>query len=165
MKNLLTLIFILFLTQPMAAQEFERSVGLRYGGSNGIFFDVLNEDLSTYRFMLTWREEGRQVTAMKYYQHYKSDKIPKYLSFYYGFGAHAGYVKWVQYKQDIEHGYYWEDVTSPALGLDGLIGLSYDFERAPVSLLCEVKPYFDIWGKKIFNPVIFDFGICAVYHF
>jgi len=115
--------------------------------------------------MVNWREGGRQFTAMKFFHHYKLDKFPKFLSLYYGYGIHAGYSKWDQYKQDLEHGYYWEEISAPVIGLDGLIGVSYDLEQMPVSITCEMKPFFNFWGKTVFKTAPFDFAICAVYHF
>lgn len=149
----------------LMAQKFEKSIGVRLGYSKAVFLDIQNHDLSNYRFMISWREGGRQFSAMKYFQQFKLDKLPGYLSIYYGYGIHAGYSTWEQYKQDTEHGYYWEEISAPSFGLDGLIGLSYDFDRIPVSITCDAKPFFDLWGKSIFKAVPTDIGISAVYHF
>ena len=153
------------LLSQLQAQKFERSVGVRLGYSNGIFFDIQNKDLSSYRFMVNWRDGGRQFTAMKFFHQYKMDKLPGYLSLFYGYGIHAGYAKWDQYKQDMEHGYYWEEISAPLIGLDGLVGLSYDFDRMPLSITGEVKPFFDFWGKSVFKAIPFDIALCVVYHF
>jgi hypothetical protein len=165
MRKLFTIIILLITLSPLFAQKFERSAGVRLGYSNGIFFDIQNNDLSSYRFMINWRDGGRQFTAMKFFRQYKVDKLPGFLSLYYGYGIHGGYSKWDQYKIDVEHGYYWEKISAPTIGLDGLIGVSYDLQRMPVSITCEMKPFFDFWGKSVFNAVPFDFAVCAVYHF
>lgn len=165
MKRAILTILILLVVTSLMAQRFEKSVGVRVGQTNAIFFDVQNKDLSSYRFMLSWREEGTQFTAMKYYHLYKLDNFPDYISVYYGYGVHAGFTKWDQYYRNTEHGYYWDEASAPVFGLDGLIGLSYDFKRVPMSITCELKPFFDFWGKKIFSPYPFDFAVCAVYCF
>lgn len=165
MRNIFIIILLLFSASTLMAQKFERSAGVRLGYSNGIFLDIENNDLSNYRFMLGWRDRGKQFTAMKYYHQYKIDKLPDYLSFYYGYGVHLGTAKWDQYKHDSEHGYYWEEISAPIVGLDGLVGVSYDLTKIPVSVTCEIKPFFDIWGKSIFKTIPFDFAVCAVYHF
>jgi hypothetical protein len=166
MRNFLIIIVLLFSTSSLLAQKYERSAGVRIGYSNAVFFDVENNnDLSTNRFMINWREGGKQFTAMKYFHQYKLNKLPAFLSFYYGYGIHAGYVKWDQYKVDTEHGYYWEKISAPVIGLDGLVGVSYDLSRIPVSLTCDIKPFFDFWGKSIFKTVPFDMAVTAVYHF
>ena len=146
-------------------QKFERAVGIRIGYYNSVFFDIQNKNLSTYRFMVSWRENGRQLSAMKYFQHYKIDYLPKYLSIYYGYGIHAGYTSWDQYFRNEEHGYYWEEASAPVLGLDGLVGICYDMERVPISITAEAKPFFDFWGKRIFNLGPFDVAISGIYRF
>jgi hypothetical protein len=163
-KIIFTSILLLAMSSVMA-QRFERAVGLRLGYSNAIFFDIQNKDLSTYRFMVSWRDNGRQFTAMKYFQYYKVDFLPSYLSLYYGYGIHAGYTSWDQYFRNEEHGYYWEEVSAPVVGLDGLIGVCYDLKRVPMSLTAEVKPFFDFWGKRIFNIGPFDLAISGIYRF
>jgi hypothetical protein len=165
MKQIYLTIILFITASTLLAQKFERSAGIRTGNSNGIFFDIQNEDLSSYRFMVNWREGGRQFTALKIFYRYKVDRLPSYLSFYYGYGLHAGYSKWDQYKQDKEHGYYWEKVSAPVVGLDAIIGLSYDFDRIPVSITCDVKPFFDFWGRRVFKAAPFDFAVSAIYHF
>jgi hypothetical protein len=165
MKHLFIAMILFISATSLMAQKFERSAGIRLGYSNGIFLDIQNKDLSSYRFMLNWRDGGRQLTAMKFFHRYKVDKLPTFLSLYYGYGIHAGYEKWDQHKQDLEHGYYWEEVSAPTVGLDALVGLSYDLEQLPISVTCEAKPFFDFWGKKVFRAVPIDFAICAIYHF
>ncbi len=163
-RTILTILAVLTFSSLMA-QRFEKAVGIRAGQTRAIFFDVQNKYLSSYRFMLSWRENGSQFTAMKYFHQYKMEIFPEYISLYYGYGIHAGYVKWDQYYQNTEHGFYWDEATAPVIGLDGLLGLSYDFKRLPVSITLEVKPFFDFWGKKIFSPNPFDFAVCAIYCF
>ena len=164
MKTLL-LILSLLVTTTLSAQMYERSVGVRLGYSTGIFFDKQNDDLSSYRFMMSVREGGQHFTAMKYYRRYKTDRLPNYLSFYYGYGAHAGFVKWRQQAKDENYGYYLETKSAPVVGLDALIGISYDFEKLPISITCDVKPFFDLLGKNAFNPAPWDIAIGAVYSF
>ena len=50
-------------------------------------------------------------------------------------------------------------MTAPVIGIDGLIGISYDLERIPVSLTCEMKPFLDFWGKNIIYSTPFDFAL------
>lgn len=164
MKTLL-LLFSILITTSVSAQMYERSVGVRLGYSSGIFFDKQNDDLSSYRFMMSVHEGGRYFTAMKYFRRYKTDRLPENISFYYGYGAHAGYVKWYQQGEDESYGYYLQKRSAPVVGFDALIGLSYDFEKLPISLTCDIKPFFDLWGRNAFKSSPYDFAIGAVYSF
>lgn len=172
MKYYITLFALLVFLLVSNAQNFEKAVGFRSGGSSAIYFETIDSDLSSTRYMLNWREKGRQFTAMKVFRRYDLDKYSDFqlgniagqLSFYYGYGAHAGYVKWDQFVKN-STGQYFDLRSAPVLGLDGLLGFSYDFKRLPISLTIDVKPYFDYWGRRFFQMNPFDIGIGAVYVF
>ncbi len=165
MKYIILTSILFFALSTVKGQKFKRAAGIRLGHSSGIFFDVNHKDLSTLRFMVTFREGGDQLTVMKYFHNYKVSNLPGYLSIYYGYGVHAGYVKWDQYLRNSEHGYYWEEMTAPVAGLDALVGISYDFKRLPLSVTCDLKPYFDFWGRRIVSVVPFDFALGVSYSF
>jgi hypothetical protein len=165
MKYILLLLVLMFTLVTAKAQKFEKAVGLRLGHSTGIFYDIEKEDLSTLRFMATFRGGGDQFTVMKYFYNFDVENLPENFSVYYGYGIHAGYVAWDQYIQSEDHGYYWEEINAPVIGLDGLIGVAYDFRRLPLSITCDVKPYFDFWGKNIFKAVPLDVAIGVNYSF
>lgn len=172
MKYLYILIVLITSLVTVNAQHFEKSVGIRYGHSNAVFFEKLNKDLTSSRYMLNWRDGGRQFTAMKIFRQYDLDNYSDFsmgdiagqLSFYYGYGAHAGYVRWNQSITN-ETGYFYEMKSAPVFGLDGIVGLSYDFDRLPLSITVDAKPYFDYWGRKVFQMAPFDVAIGVVYVF
>lgn len=165
MKTFYILLLFLFVTSSLSAQMYERSVGVRLGYSSGVFFDKQNDNLSSYRFMMSVRDGGRHFTAMKIFRKYKMDNLPSYLSLYYGYGAHAGFIKWYDQGNDENVGYYLQKKSAPVLGLDAIIGLSYDFDKLPISLTCDIKPFFDLWGKSAFHTSPYDFSIGAIYSF
>lgn len=164
MKTLLIISIFLFISTSISAQMYERTVGVRLGYASGVFFEKQNDDLSSYRFMYSWRDNGRHFTAMKLFRRYKLDELPESFSFYYGYGTHVGFVRWSQEVTD-DNGYYWSNKSAPVLGVDIMIGLSYDFERLPISLTGDVKPYFDFFGKTGLGGSFLDFSIGAVYSF
>ena len=60
----------------------------------------------------------------------------------------------------------WYDTHTAFLaGLDGLVGLEYTFNKAPISLGIEVKPYFEFFGQEFFDVQLFDFGFTVKYLF
>ena len=87
------------------------------------------------------------------------------LSIYYGYGAHIGYVKWNENKNDTKHGYYWEQKTGLVLGLDAIFGISYDLTQYPLSFTFDVKPFFDLLGADGFKFRPYDYAFGAVYYF
>lgn len=164
MKIFLVLSIFLLTVSAASAQMYERSVGVRLGYSNGIFFDKQNQDLSTYRFMMSERDGGRHFTAMKFFRKYDVDHVPEYISFYYGFGGHVGYIRWDEQHND-SSGYYVNKRSAPVVGFDALLGVSYDFETLPISLTADIKPFIDLWGRNVFQLNSYDFAIGAIYSF
>jgi hypothetical protein len=164
MKTLL-LLLLLILGNIAFSQDREMAIGLRMGGSSGFFFDIDNKDFSTIRLQLSDRNKGQQFSVLKYQRIFKHEKLPADFSFYFGFGAHAGYVKWDMRKTRDDDDYRYNEYAAPVLGLDGLVGVSYHLEGFPVVVSLEAKPYFDIWGKSIFSMNPFDFGFNVAYIF
>lgn len=165
MKLLYTSVLLLIISLSASAQMYEKAIGVRMGHSTGIFFDKQNDDLSTYRFMMSNRDDGRHFTAMKLFRKYNYGSLPDYMSVYYGYGAHVGYIRWNERIIEEDSGYYVRKHSAPVIGFDILIGLSYDFDHLPISLTADVKPFFDIWGKNTLNIKGSDFAIGAIYTF
>ena len=166
MKKITLYIALAILCTTVKAGDFERSIGVRFSGNSGIYFDQLNPDLSSTRIQLGWRQEGTQVTAMKIFRRYNLDQLPENFSFFYGYGAHAGYVHWKHYNSYIEgEGTYWTERYAPVFGLDGICGVSYNMKKMPLAFNLEVKPYFDYWGKEYFKLNVFDFSLSVEYNF
>ncbi|MDA3817311.1 MAG: hypothetical protein PF486_08035 [Prolixibacteraceae bacterium] len=160
MKHFL-LFFIVLLPALLPAQNYNRSLGVRTGSSRSIFYEIPNDGLSSYRFMLTSRNGGQNVAAMKIFRHYRMPELPEYLTFYYGYGAHAGYVRWKEeYDNRVDRHF-----SAPIAGLDALVGLAYDFTEIPVSLTIDARPFFDYGGANIFSISPGDICLGAILHF
>jgi hypothetical protein len=86
------------------------------------------------------------------------------LVFFYGAGLHAGYESWDEpryYNND-----RWFTTRSSIIaGLDGLAGVEYVFYEIPISVGLEVKPYFDLFGREMFDVHLFDFALTIKYLF
>lgn len=160
MKHLL-LFLIVLLPAILPAQNYNRSLGVRTGSSRSIFYEVPSDALSSNRFMLSSRDGGQNIAVMKIYRRYKMPEIPEYLTFYYGYGAHAGFVRWEEDHKNREDRHY----SAPIAGLDAIVGLSYDFTEIPVSLTIDARPYFDYGGANIFSISPGDICIGAILYF
>lgn len=132
MKTILILAILLVSFLNSKAQSFDKLVGVRMGYSNGLFYEMEKDDMESYRFMYSVREGGSSFTAMKITRKYKVDELPKQVSLYYGYGGHVGFSKWDEKVNDPKYGYYWQKRSSPVLGLDAIIGLSYDLVKQPI---------------------------------
>lgn len=165
MKTFLLLTLFSSMVLVSRAQMFDKCIGIRMGYANGLFYETQIDDVDSYRFMYSSRNKGMHFTAMKITRKYKTEQFPEEFSIYYGYGGHVGYVKWNKAVTSNEHGYYWDQRSAPVLGLDAIVGISYDFKRQPISITFDVKPFFDLLGPDGFSAMPYDFAFGAVYCF
>lgn len=158
------LITILFFPAVVFAQISENAIGIRAGLTPGIEYRFYTDDANSYKFLLGTRDNGIQLHILKEFHRYDMFSFTDQLVFFYGAGLHAGYQRW-----DVRHvqgNLSWYDTRTAFLaGLDGLAGLEYEFYEVPISLGIEVKPYFDILGREMFNIELFDFAFTLKYYF
>ncbi len=163
MKKLIIVVLIVFPSFGFA-QLFEHAVGIRAGLTAGFEYRFYMDDANSYKFLLGTRDGGVQFHAMKEFHQYDLFSFTDQLVLFYGAGMHVGYEQWE--KQYIEGNTTWyEDKTAFLAGLDGLVGLEYQFYEVPISLGFEAKPYFDLLGREMFNVQLFDFAFTVKYLF
>ena len=164
MKRLLLISTFIFLSCQVFSQGFKQAAGIRAGLTGGLEYRIYTDDLNSYKFLLGSRERGLLVHAIKEFHRYDLFTFTDQLNFVFGAGVHIGYERWDQQYYNYNTSYY---VTRTAFiaGLDGLAGLEYMFRDVPISLGLEVKPYFDLFGREMFDFQLFDFAFTAKYHF
>jgi len=164
MKRLLIVLAFIILSSPSFSQEFKQAVGIRIGYTGGIDYRIFSDELNSYRFLIGSRERGLIAHAIKEWHGFDLFPSTDQLSFVYGGGVHMGYERWDQQYYNYNYSYY---VTHTAFiaGIDGLAGLEYLFPKVPISLGFEVKPYFDLFGREMFDIQLFDFALTDKYNF
>jgi hypothetical protein len=164
MKRLLLISTFVILSCQVFSQGFKQAAGIRAGLTGGLEYRIYTDDLNSYKFLLGSRERGLLVHAIKEFHRYDLFTFTDQLNFVFGAGVHIGYERWDQQYYNYNTSYY---VTRTAFiaGLDGLAGLEYMFHDVPISLGLEVKPYFDLFGREMFDFQLFDFAFTAKYHF
>ena len=164
MKRLLLISAFVALSCTGFSQGFKQAVGIRAGYTGGIEYRIYTDDLNSYKFLLGSRDRGVLIHAMKEFHRYELFSFTDQLNFVFGAGVHMGYERWDQQYYNYNTSYY---VTHTAFiaGIDGLAGLEYMFRDVPISLGLEVKPYFDLFGREMFDFQLFDFAFTAKYHF
>ena len=144
----------------MFSQDFEKSIGATMGASRSLYFEVQKDPLTSHRFMLQNRDNGYTFTALKIFRRYDIAQLPEFISLYYGYGVHGGFVTWERTIN--ENSANEEDLPfiSPVFGFDGIVGLSYAIEKTPLSITCDAKPFFEFGGPRIFRvaPIYFSVG-------
>ncbi len=164
MKRTLIIATLLFLTNVIWAQGYNKAIGLRGGLSPGIEYRFYTDDINSYKLLLSWRNEGLQLHALKEFHRFDLFDFSENLIFIYGVGIHAGYESWnvVRYYENTS---WYNSRAAMLAGVDGLVGVEYVFNEVPISLGLEAKPYFDVFGRNMFRIQPFDFAFTIKYLF
>ncbi len=164
MKRLYLSLILVFTCFFCFSQDFKNAVGIRAGLTGGVEYRIYTDELNSYKFLLGSRDRGLVFNVMKEFHKLDLFDFTDQLYLVYGGGLHVGYERWDEQHYNYNYSY---NVTRTAFiaGLDGLAGLEYLFREVPVSLGLEVKPYFDFFGREMFDFQFFDFAFTVKYHF
>ncbi|MEA3446601.1 MAG: hypothetical protein U9R19_17940 [Bacteroidota bacterium] len=137
-KVLITAIVTLCLTSINYAQEYKTGIGFRGGLSNGITAKHFLTEKTAIEGILITRWKGLNITGL--YEIHKPAFEIDHLYWYYGFGGHIGFwngdnVSWVN-----------DNVDYTVIGIDGIIGMEYNFREVPISISIDWKPAINIIG-------------------
>ena len=159
-KKILLIAFfgILFAFNKGVAQNYQTAVGLRFGGvTNGLTVKHFISNKSALEGILSLGHRNFIVTGL-YEMHAPIDKSGLF-NFYYGFGAHIGFFQnGSSYYYNNNHQYN----AATVAGLDGIAGLEYKFQKAPINIGIDFKPFMDFYNGSI---VYFDGAISVRYTF
>lgn len=164
MKKLFIIPLLLILLFRVNAQE--SSIGLRCGGLSAVTYKYVDEKGHGFELML-----GQQKNGMKFTGLVERHRSPNFyhttdLKVYTGIGGHVGYTRYMVKESRLEGDtwYYREaNHTSPVIGGDFILGAEYTFERVPVSLSLDYKPYVELFGEENFRIDLWDFGFSVRY--
>lgn len=138
-KIVLTLIVLMGLSFALNAQNYYTGIGVRGGLSNGITIKHFIAPDKAFEGIVAARWGGVLITALI---EFDNDTNASGLTWYYGAGGHIGF--WDAPK----NASWWVDgdVSSPIVGVDGIIGLEYTFDNFPISLSLDWKPAINLIG-------------------
>ncbi len=143
MKKIISIIFVLILTASLGmAQGYNTAIGIRGGLSNGLTIKhFINHD-TALEGLVSSRWGGFSITGL--YQKYQPALELENFYWYYGFGGHIGFwegknVGWADDENDYT-----------VIGIDGIIGLEYNFEEIPFNISVDWKPAFNFSGYSGF---------------
>ena len=169
MKQIYLLIILLFFALTGFAEQPRKAVGIRGGLSSGFEYRVFSGELTSYKALFSFRNQGLQFTGMKEFHVPDAFDILQELSFIYGYGDHVGFESWYEdayhYDANGQPYYYHDHRTSPVIGLDGLAAMEYTIPAIPLVVGIEVKPYFNLFGENFFKLQPFDFAFTVKYTF
>lgn len=160
-------ILIILTTITLKGQQYEKAIGFRGGLASGLTYKTSLDPGMAFEGILSFRERGLQVTGLlEKHRPCLMDYIDN-LDYYWGFGAHAGYVKRNKYFDLNRNNVFsfGDNPSSPVIGMDVIGGIEYKFRRYPITVGADIKPFFELFGSSIFKIRIFDSGFTVRYTF
>jgi hypothetical protein len=121
----LTVVAALVFSQNLKSQDYSTAAGLRLGASSGLSIKHFVQSDRAIEGIVSTRWGGFSVTGL--YEWHKPTNTSN-LNWYYGAGAHIGFwegsnVRWAD-----------DDASYTVIGADGILGLEYTFDEAPINL-------------------------------
>lgn len=148
-----TLFLLLIITSLFALNSSAQSMGSSYQTAVGIKFwpgalsikHFINDNRALEGLVNFW-DRGFRFTGL--YEIHGDINDVEGLKWYVGPGAHIGWYNGTHY-----HGYDYRD-GALSLGADGVLGLDYKFNGAPINVSLDINPYIelvnhayiDVWG-------------------
>jgi hypothetical protein len=130
----LTAGFLLLAKTDVTAQTYENSIGVRLGPYNGINYKTFLNSNKALDLNLSFRNNddlNRFFFTALYEVHNPIEGAPGLL-WYYGGGASIGSYKRKDFEGDL------------FLSADGVIGLDYKIEGAPINLALDWRPRLEV---------------------
>lgn len=150
-KYLLSILFLLFIisVDNTNAQPYETGIGIRIGGvATGISLKHYTSTNTALEGIVGFGRHSLIITGL--YEKHHEFPTAEGLSWFYGGGAHLGFVSndysyyYYHYKGDKHDGHDdWYD-SNFFLGADFILGMEYKIKNAPITLGLDVKPFIDL---------------------
>ncbi len=136
-KSLLFTLAFLSMGMTSFSQDYINAVGARFGSSQGISGKHFISTTDAVEGILATRWGGFNLTGL-WERHTLAFDVDA-LYFYYGAGAHVGF--W-----DNTSPWFDSGTSTAVIGIDGIVGLEYNFSEIPFNISLDYKPAFNLIG-------------------
>jgi len=145
MKKTILVLIVIVVAAGLFGMDYSTGIGVRGGLSNGLTVKHFIGGTTAIEGILATRWGGFNITGL-YEIHKASAFDVEHLNWYYGLGAHVGFwsgkdVGWADDEKDYT-----------VIGIDGIIGIEYNFQELPFNIGLDWKPAFNLtentefWG-------------------
>jgi hypothetical protein len=168
MFRIIIMVALALVVSQAMAQENLKQAGFRFGNTTGFTGRVVTENNFAFEGILGFRNGGAQIYTLFEVRKPIYLNRPENTFLYFGGGAHLGFIRWNEYDQNYNpynYNHYYDWHFGAAFGLDGIIGMEYSFNSAPISLAVDFKPFFEIYGPFLMRANFWDFGFHIRYNF
>lgn len=162
------LVFFLLFGQGLMAQYMKHAIGVRGGVSNGVSYQFFYQEDRAAGALLSFRDNGLQLTAMLICMEPLRLHGADQFFVYYGAGLHAGFTRnqsFLWYLGGRNEGEDPHTSMRPVIGADGVLGIEYQIYTIPISFAVDYKPFFELFGHRIFRLSMGDLAFTLKYRF
>jgi len=143
MKKIILVLIVIAAATGLFGMDYGTGVGVRGGLSNGLTVKHFIGETIAIEGIFASRWGGFNITGL-YEIHKASAFDVEHLNWYYGLGAHVGFwsgkdVGWADDEDDYT-----------VIGIDGIIGIEYNFQELPINIGLDWKPAFNLSGNTEF---------------
>ncbi|QXV65373.1 hypothetical protein FPZ42_15570 [Mucilaginibacter achroorhodeus] len=147
--SLIALCSFVLITSSVKAQDYKTAVGLKFGGyENGPSVKYFLNEGTAIEGVIGIRSHGVVFSGL--YELHQQAFNTAGLKFYYGFGAHLGSVGSGVYKRFGGDDQVYND-SHILLGADGVLGLEYKIEQAPIAISLDLNPRVELATGPFFD--------------
>ncbi|MEO9803176.1 MAG: hypothetical protein ABJF04_08020 [Reichenbachiella sp.] len=151
------------------AQQYDRSAGIRLGGSSGLTFKKFIVDEQAIELIISNQKNGIQLTGMFLMHQPMHVSFNENFYFYYGVGGHVGVEEHDNLDKILSNNdptmFLYEEKSYLTLGIDGMIGIEYRMLSVPITLSIDSKPYLNYVGLRKVKADFWDASIAIKYVF
>ncbi len=141
-KIAVTFLIVSCLVLNSQAQDYNTGIGLRAGFANGLTIKHFISSKTALEGILSSRWRGFEITGL--YEIHNRFLDTDRLNWYVGFGGHVGFWN----GDDANWGTPGTSYT--VIGIDGILGMEYNFREVPINIGLDWKPAFNIIGYSGF---------------
>lgn len=168
-KTIGLLLLLITACDQSFGQQYDRSAGVRLGGSSGLTFKKFIVDEQAFEMIISNRREGIQLTGLYMMHQPMHVSFNENFFFYYGVGGHIGAEKHGDISKIYSNSdptiFTYENKSFLTLGIDGIIGVEYRMLSVPITLSLDLKPYVNYVGMRKVKADFWDASIAIKYIF
>lgn len=169
MKNIGLTIILLCSFVSLKAQEYNRSAGVRLGGTSGVTYKKFLVEEQAVEFLLSGRNNGVQLTTMYVFHEPMAISFNENFYFYYGVGGHVGSEEFSGLNKEFistdPDVFSYKKEQFLTMGIDAIVGIEYRLLSVPITLSFDIKPYFNYVGLRHLKADFWDSSITVKYIF
>lgn len=157
MRQVFLFLIPFIIATTVKAQDYKTAVGGRFGASSGITLKHFIKDDAALEGILAFRFHGFNFTGL-YEKHFPNAFRVDRLNWYVGAGGNIGIIERNNYRWYDEK----DDGSALLLGIDGIIGMEYNFEEVPLNISLDWKPMINLTGVYFWGD---EFALSVRYAF